>query len=151
MADEPWGQTIVRRVIETERARERQKLGDPVAVRLGCNGNMMRMTLPPRSGVPRLGYQSNSSPPRHKRVEGRPVAGLRGHREIVAPPQLTNQRERFPGRGPLRDRDDIIDIRIALQDALAAAEHEDVQPALRESSPDSAHKRRGEQHVAESP
>src|SRR4029078_10952553 len=105
----------------------------------------------PLSAPPGGGYHPTRPPPRHKRVEGRPVAGLRGHREIVAPPQLTNQRERFPGRGPLRDRDDIIDIRIALHDALAAAEQEDVQPALRESSPDSAHKRRGEQHVAESP
>src|SRR3954447_14358334 len=138
-------------MIETERARERQQLSDPVAVRLGCNGNMMRMTLPPCSGFPGMRYQSNSPPPRHNGVEGRPVAGLRRHREIVSPPQLTNQSERFPGRGPLRDGDDIIDIRITLEDALAAAEHEDVQPALRKSSPDRAHERRGKQHVAKPP
>src|SRR4051812_12999497 len=112
---------------------------------------MMRMTLPPCSGFPGTRYQSNSPPPRHNRVEGRPVAGLRRYREIVSPPQLTNQSERFPGRGPFRDGDDIIDIRIAFEDALTAAEREDVQLALRKSSPDGAHERRGKQHVAKPP
>ena len=96
-------------------------------------------------------YQPNPSVPRHDRVEGRPVAGLRGHSEIVAPPQAANQSERFPGRGPLRDGDHIVDVRIALEDALAAAEYEDLEPGLGKTSPDGAHKRRGEQHVTEAP
>ena len=44
-----------------------------------------------------------------------------------------------------------IDVRIALEDALAAAEYENVEPRLRKAAPDRADERRGEQDVAEPP
>ena len=138
-------------MLETERARERQKLGDPVAVRFGCDRDVVRMTLPPRTGFAHMRYQPSPPAPRHDRVEGRPVAGLRGHSQIVAPPQAANQSERFPGRRPLGDGDHIVDVRVAFEDALAAAEYEDLEPGLRKTSPDRAHERRGEQHVTEAP
>ena len=45
----------------------------------------------------------------------------------------------------------MVDIRVAAEDALAAAEHEDIERRLREAPPNRAHQRGGEQHVAEPP
>ena len=138
-------------MVDTERAPEFQQLADPVTARLGRDGNMMRMTLPPRAGFARMGYEPNPPSTCHDRVEGGSIARLGGDGEVVAPPQSANQSKRLSGRGPFRNCDHIVDVRISPQDALASPKYEDVERGLRKTLPDGAHERRGQQNIAEAP
>jgi hypothetical protein len=141
----------VGRVLEAERGRQRQQLGDSVTARLGGDGNMISMALPPRSRLARRRHEPDSPAPRRHGEESRPVAGLGRHHEIVAAPEAADQSKRLSHRRALGHGHRIVDVRIAPEDALAAAEYENVELRPRETSPHGSDERGSEQHVAEAP
>ena len=57
--------------------------------------------------------------------------------------------ERFRKQRPLGYRDHVIDIGIALENALAAAEYHHVEFSRGKAAPDAANERRCEQHISE--
>src|SRR5262245_3574215 len=141
----------VGRVLEAERGCEREQLGDPVTAGLGGDGNMISMALPPCSRLARRRHEPDPSSPRYHGEDGRPGAGLGRHHEIVAAPESADQSERLSHRRALRHGHHVVDVRIAPEDALAAAEYENVEPRPWKTSPHGSDERGGEQNVAEAP
>ena len=85
------------------------------------------------------------------REEGRPVAGLRRDRKIVAAEQLPHERKAVAGRGPRRNRDHAVDIRIARQDRRRIGKHQHLDPRIRIGAAQASDQWRRQQHVTEAP
>jgi hypothetical protein len=115
-----------------------------MGVRVGLHRTMRR---PPRAG-PACRHETDAAAPRNQGTR-RSVAGLRRHDEIVAAPQFANQGQGLARGRPLRHRDRCVDVGIAREHLLAAAERQDVQLGPRKAQPDRTNERRGQQHVAE--
>src|SRR5262245_5598511 len=112
---------------------------------------MISMALPPCSRLARRRHEPDPSAPRHHGEDSRPIAGLSRHHEIVAAPEAADQSERRSHGRAFGHGHHVVDVWIAPEDALAAAEYENVELRPRETSPHGSDERGGEQHVAEAP
>ena len=113
----------------------------------GCAGVEQR-AFPARAF---LGHETDAHAPGDRRHYGRPVAALSGNREIVAPPELADQRRHLQRPRLLRQGDHAIDVRDCRRGCLRCRR----TPACRCARPAGRASRRDErrrhQHVAEPP
>ena len=108
-----------------------------------CDRSSRRLRRPPKSCRP--------GPARGPRPgeEGRPVAGLGRHREVVGRHSRAASARLCARARPRRHGDDAVEIGIAVEDAGGVGKHQRVDGGVRPGAAQAADQRRGQQHVAE--
>jgi hypothetical protein len=127
---------------------EAKDIEDAMAMPIGCIGAAEGKTLQ-GSGRPVSFDRPDALPPGDPGQECRPVAGLRRHREIVAPGEPQQQRDAFARARPLWHNNDAGKIRIARKNAFRPGEYQRLDRGGGKRPLDAANERRRQQDVAE--
>ena len=144
------GQTDFRHARDADEVGEPQHLFDAVQL---LHVGVLRLSTKRLSAPLTAGPSTSASPAcvpaGDQREESRPVAALGGDGEIVALPQLRHQLHALGDARPRRHGDDVVDVRIAGEDAVGALEHQHVDVGVGPGAAQAADQRRGEQQVAD--
>jgi hypothetical protein len=124
------------------------QLRNPMDIGFRGDRNVVRIPFP-GAGLARPRDEPDPETSRKQSKQRRPVARLRGHNEVISAKQPCGQGNRLAKRRPLRRRYHPVDVGIAAEHALAAAEYEHIQRSFWKTPADAADERRREQHIAE--